>query len=151
MADNVDDAAAAALFLLARTKPAAFEHLGLLYEQEGEIRRTDTRSSNDRGAVRGRFSVPSGSLRGIFHNHPVGSYEGSRSSVRERFSADDVAQAQALGVPSYISVDDRIRRYDPSSGQASEVLAQFPMEEFRAYLMRKVLGRAPDDPRGLLR
>lgn len=151
MSHALDDAAAAALAFIDLNKPRSFEHLGLLYEQGEAIRRTDTRSSNDRESARGRFAVPSGSLRGLFHNHPLGPYENSRRTPRAQFSPDDVEQARALGVPSYISAGDRVMRYDPDTGASEEVLAQFPMDEFRAYLMRTLLDRSADDPRGLTR
>jgi len=102
--------------------------------------------------------VPGNSIA-TAHNHPGGNPD---------FSADDVENADQIQRTAYLGAGQNpalaeLRRYDPgftetyrgqdgkkrSHGEA--VLAQFPMDEFRAYLMRKLLDRAADDPRGLMR
>lgn len=144
---DLDDAAAAALWAL---RGADKERLGLLYEQDGGIKRTPTQSQDRSNAARGAFEIPTGSLRALFHNHPLPENPRARQNA-SRFSRDDIAQATRLRVPSYISVGDDVRRYDPGamSDRGEAVLAQFPIEEWRAHLMRTLLDRAPDDPRGL--
>lgn len=152
MSDNLDDAAAAALWLL---RNATREEIGLLYESQQGIERTPTQDSGDTRRAGGRFAIPPGSLRGIFHNHPPRELgrgaRGAEDPEREQFSGDDTRQARELGVPSYISAGDKVLRYDPSTRKTEEVLAEFPMDEFRAYLMRTLLDRTADDPRGLMR
>lgn len=146
--DALDDAAVAALWTL---RGAGVEHLGLLYD-DGGIRRTPTQSRNARNASRGAFEIPTGSLRGLFHNHPLPKNPRARQNAA-RFSYDDIDQAKRLGVPSYIAVGDDVRRFDPGAAgdRGEEVLARFPIEEMRAYLMRTLLNREPGDPRGLTR
>jgi hypothetical protein len=134
---NTDDAAAAALY---RLTSAPVEHMGLLYQDAGNIAYTPTQSRNRQGEVKGRFSIPKDSLRALFHNHPLSGAMKS-SPVPRQFSSDDIAQAQKLGVPSYIAAGDRIMRYDPATKATSEVLAQFPIEEMKRALLAKGLLR----------
>lgn len=149
---TLDDAAAAALWTL---RNARAEELGLLYDEGQGIARTKTISRGDTRRTGGTFKVPPGSLRALFHNHPPREPHkgagGKRDVEQEQFSPDDMLQARKLGVPSYISVGDRLRRYDAATNQTTDVLAQFPIDEWRAHLMRTLLGRASDDPRGLYR
>lgn len=144
--EALDDAAAAALFMLALERNPRREHIGLLYEQDGTLRRTPTQTQGNNSKSSGRFEIPQGSARGIFHNHPDPKEYGA-----ERFSPDDIETAKGTGLPSYISAGHRVRRYDPSTGKTEDVLGQIPIDEFRSHLMQKLLGRAPDDPRGLRR
>jgi len=121
--------------------------MGALYAQGEGYARTPTVTSGRGAAVRGQLRVPPGRLRALFHNHPP-----TRFNIeRERFSPDDKTTANRLRVPSYISVGDAVMRYDPATKQTEEVLAQFPIDEWRAQIMRTILNRAPDDPRGALR
>jgi hypothetical protein len=145
--DNLDNAAAAALWMLALEQDAQHEHMGALYASGQGFDRTPTISSGGSEHVRGALTLPQkGSLRGLFHNHPGP----ERSS--EGFSEDDKAQARRLKVPSYISTPSGAwRKFDPIANKTTEVLAEFPIEEHRRYLMAKILGRGPDDPRGVMR
>lgn len=156
MSDALDDAAAAALWMLSLEQDPRREHIGLLYETPAGLERTPTRDTGDTRRAGGTFAIPSGSLRGLFHNHPPREFgrgaRGAEDDERATFSGDDALQARTLGVPSYISADNnRVLKYDPSSKKTDEVLAEFPMEEFRAYLMHTLLDRSADDPRGLMR
>lgn len=146
----LDDAAAAALLAIGHPQR---EHIGLLYEHDGSIRRTPTQTTDKNGEVKGSFAIPNGSLRGLFHNHPK--YEVRRKSSvdgeRERkFSSDDLLQANQLGVQSYISSGNDVRRYDPATRQVTDVLAQFPIDELRRRIMVDILGRDESDPLGLM-
>lgn len=143
---NLDDSAAAALYALA---PLDTEYMGALYSAGEELRRSNIVASSSDSGVRGKLSVPRGAMRALFHNHPRA--KGTRDVSRAEFSPDDKAQARKLGVPSYITAGGRVRRFDPRTNNTEDVLAQFPMDEFRAYLMRTLLEREPDDPRGLMR
>lgn len=150
--DKLDDAATAALWLLRNN---AQEEIGLLYQGANGIARTPTRGTGGTRHSGGTFAIPSGSLRGLFHNHPAREMgrgaHGAEDPERAKFSGDDTLQARSLGVPSYISAGDTVMRYDPRTGKSEEVLAEFPWDEFRAHLMRTLLDRAPDDPRGLVK
>lgn len=134
----LDDAAARALFALAY---APVEHIGLLYEQDGQILATSTRSLRNESETRGAFAIPAGSLRAIFHNHPPkksGRGDLSRSDRRRsEFSLDDIRQAQKLGVPSYIAAGPKLRRFDPATGRVEDVLAEIPVELIRDYFHRR--------------
>lgn len=137
---RLDDAAARALFALAY---APVEHIGLLYEQDGQILATPTRSQRNESRTRGAFAVPTGSLRALFHNHPPrrsgrGDLSGS-DRQRGDFSLDDIRQAQKLGVPSYIAAGNKLRRYDPATGRTEDVLATIPIEE----ILRLLAARNP--------
>lgn len=150
--DQLDDAAAAALWQL-RAKPQ--EEIGLLYRGLNGVERTPTQSRGGTRRAGGSFAIPPGSLRAIFHNHPAREIargaRGSKDVERDAFSGDDTLQARTLGVPSYISAGDRVMRYDPSTRGTEEVLAQFPIDEWRSHIMRTLLGRSPDDQRGAYR
>lgn len=138
---QLDDAAARALWALAY---APAEHIGLLYEQDGTIHATPTRTRNNAGHAKGSFEIPAGSLRGIFHNHPPPKQRrrGSMLDVdveRASFSPDDIKQAKRLGVPSYIAAGNKLRRYDPATGRTEDVLATIPIEE----ILRLLAARNP--------
>src|SRR5690606_39397832 len=101
----LDEAAIAALWALA---DAPVEHIGLLYEQDGRILATPTQTRGHNATTGGAFQIPKGSLRALFHNHPARKKRGgmaseSRDRMRTEFSPDDIEQAMALGVPSYIA------------------------------------------------
>lgn len=135
---RLDDAAARALFALVY-EPV--EHIGLLYEQDGQILATPTRSMRNESETRGAFTIPEGSLRAIFHNHPPKRLKRDNLSRSDRrrseFSLDDIRQAQKLGVPSYIAAGPKLRRYDPATGQIEDVLAEIPVELIRDYFHRR--------------
>lgn len=136
MSDALDDAAAAALWWVGENKNPAVEHIGLLYAGPQGVARTDTQTSRSREQTGGAFSIPAGSLRGLFHNHPI---NGQTTAKVSRPSADDVKQAKALGVPSYISVGQNIFRYDPATGETEPVLAQIPIDEIRKLYLVEAL------------
>lgn len=146
MSYALDDAAAAALWSL---RQSSSERMGALYRDAGGFGRTPTIEGGDDG-VKGQLRIPTGSLAALFHNHPPA--EGRDDSFGHRFSDDDKAQARRLGVPSYITTaDGTVRRFDPKRNRTEEVLAEFPIAEWRAQVMQTILGRSPDDPRGLMR
>ena len=143
----LDDAAARALFTLAY---APVEHIGLLYEQDGQILATPTQTLDHYATTGGRFEIPKGSLRAIFHNHPARKKRRgemaseSRDRMRAEFSPDDILQAQRLGVPSYIAAGPKLRRYDPSTGRVEDVLAEIPVEMIRDYFHRRFFEEGRD-------
>src|SRR5690554_4108203 len=139
----LDNAAAAALWAI---QNAPREHIGLLYEQDGTIHATPTQTRNNAGRTKGSFEIPAGSLRGIFHNHPPLKQQrrGSMLDVdveRTSFSPDDLKQAKRLGVPSYIAVGNKLRRYDPATGRTEDVLAEIPIDVIRALYITDGLPR----------
>lgn len=141
---DLDDAAARALALL----QGEHEQVGLLYEQDGQIVHTAPQGQGRSRRSSGRFEIPAGSLRGIYHSHPP---EGVT------FSRKDIETAIRLGVPSYIAVGNQILRYDPRpmdllkpiNQPGVDVLAMIPIQELIMAMARDILGRAPNDPRGL--
>jgi len=142
---QLDDAAARALWAL---RHAPIEHIGLLYEQDGTIRATPTRSQHNESRTRGTFAIPTGSLRAIFHNHPPrrsgrGDLSASRRDrQRSEFSRDDIIQAQKLGVPSYIQAGNELLRYVPGGPLTGEpVLAMIPIDEIAAYFRAQLTKR----------
>lgn len=149
----LDDAAAAALWAL---RNATVEHIGLIYDN-GAVRATPSHTRRDAARAGGTFSIPAGSLRGLFHNHPPRTRkrgamgEARRDSDRASFSRDDIEQAQKLGVPSYIAAGPKLRRYDPATGRTEDVLAEIPIDVIVQSLMMRLLDREPTDPRGLYR
>jgi len=152
----LDDAAAAALFPLARSPD---EHMGALYADGADVARTPTISTGSNARVGGTLKFPAGSLRGLFHNHPAEKPTGVRdydrgadmARTRDRFSNDDRLMAERLAVPSYISAGDTVMRYDPGTKSTSEVLAQYPWDEMRRRIMVEILERDINDSRGLKR
>lgn len=153
MSEQLDNAAAAALFMLGLTEDPKLEHLGALYASGDTVQRTPTITSSRNSGVQGKLAVPAGSLMALFHNHPTVPSDIHRLQAEgggEQFSKDDMLRAKTLKVPSYISTPSgALRMYDPASGDTTNVVAEFPWDEFKGYLMRKLLDRAPDDPRGL--
>lgn len=120
----LDDVAIAALYRLLN---APKEHMGALYVQGNGYKYTDTIDGGSE-KVRGKLSIPPGSLAGLFHNHP-----GGRDS--EDFSPEDKAQARRLGVPSYIQTpSNKVMRFDPIKGTTEEVLGEFPIEELKKMI-----------------
>ena len=168
--DNVDDAAAAALMWLAhQPRNSNQEYMGLLFQDPTDQKyyRTEfqTEGKHDTSSYTG---APDGRIAGIVHNHPpqrAGDHYPSTD-----FSFTDAATAEANKVPSYIVglgvSGDADRKFVPKGdltpGQIKTLaqrlggehgqpfLAQFPIEEFKIFLMRKLLDRAPNDPRGLM-
>lgn len=120
----LDDVAIAALYHLLN---APKEHMGALYVQGQDYKYTDTVNGGD-SHVRGKLSIPAGSLAGLFHNHP-----GGVSS--EDFSDADKAQARRLGVPSYIQTpSNKVKKFDPITNTTEEVLGEFPIEELKKMI-----------------
>lgn len=120
----LDDTAIAALYRLLN---APKEHMGALYVQGQGYQYTPTIDGGD-SHVKGKLSVPPGSLAGLFHNHP-----GGKSS--EDFSDDDKAQARRLGVPSYIQTpSNKVKRFDPTTNTTEEVLGEFPIDELKKMI-----------------
>ena len=138
--DALDDAAQAALWPI---RHAPREHIGALYAMDGRIASTPTVTANDAKSVGGTLKVPRGTLRALYHDHPIG--EAMKGDLRrdiegerQKFSRDDIAQARGLGVPSYISAGERIFRYDPS-GRTEEVLAQLPLDPIKQLYIKGLM------------
>lgn len=155
MSWELDDAAARALWPL---RSATTESLGVLYRlPDGSIAFTEP-VVGGKDSAKGSFSIPAGSLLGIFHNHPLSGHK-AKDRNRRRFSPADVKQAQRLGVPSYIIAGDQLFRYDPrpvvlddfSTVRGEPVLAEIPIDVIVRDLMVRLLNRDPNDPRGLYR
>jgi hypothetical protein len=153
MADyaSLDDAAAAFSWMLPRLFADApqQEYMSALLP-DGSY--SPPQTSGQKGKV--KVQLPA-TLTGLVHNHPE---LGARRDLRsvggaEQFSDGDRQTMRQLGVPSYIATPSgRLKRLTPGNGaKPREVLAQFPVDEFRDYLMQRLLERAPDDSRGLMR
>lgn len=130
----MDDAAAAALYGLGR---APTEYIGALYGDNLERSEFVGSSSNEK--VRGGLQIPGGAsaIRALMHNHPRA--KNVTDLNRHRFSPGDKEAAMRLKVPSYIAIDDRLRRYDPSTDRTEDVLAQIPLDEIRRLYLAEAL------------
>lgn len=140
MSDKLDDAAATALWRLMNHR---VEHMGALYQTPDGYGSTPTVSTKESARVGGTLQVP-GPVRALFHNHPPvksrGDLRGASEGEADRFSKDDMVMANRLGVPSYISAGNSLRRFDPSTGRTEDVLAQIPVEEIRKrYLVQGLM------------
>lgn len=151
--DSLDDAAAAALYEVQQQKDSdKYEFLGLIYQDPdtGKYLFTEPQSRQQRAESSGTFSIPQGSLRGIYHNHPA--TEGTNKARRSTFSDADLDVIKQLNVPGFIGVGQDIFRRDPgqkdkmrpvrsigvgidpsrpqrTKGVGTEVLARIPIEE----------------------
>jgi hypothetical protein len=171
--DNIDDAAAAALMLLAhQPRVDNQEYMGLLVKgADGKYYRTALQTQGKRTASEWR-GYPDGRLAGIVHNHPVEDEDNSHGYGPQVFSDTDVNMARENNVPSYIAkmvagglpvesrytpgVSGTFRAPGPGKRPVElaigdQFLAEFPWEEFKQHMMRQILERAPNDPRGLMR
>lgn len=143
MSDQLDNAAAAALFMLGLMKDPRSEHMGAIYRQGEGFGRTPTVTTGDQTHTQGSLAVPAGSLAALFHNHPAfraDSHTARLTGDANKFSPDDIAMSTKLGKPSYISTPDgKVMRFDPKAKTTEEVLAEFPIEELLAH----IAGRSP--------
>jgi hypothetical protein len=165
---SLDDAVSAALFeasRLSREHRSNPEYVGVIYEQDGQHFYTPPVSSGNTNAAKRSVHIPSGSARALYHNHP--------GRGAEDFTPQDISTSSRYGVPSYISVEDQnneIRKWNPAAPSATKVktgslsrdvgnsfsrgepvLAQLPWTEMKRHMMIELLGRKPDDSRGLTR
>jgi hypothetical protein len=114
MADPLDLAARDALKTL-QDHPK--EHIGAIYDKDGNLGRTSTADGSD-SHVKGKLQFD-GQLKALFHNHPS---RGRNDRDGNEFSDDDKAQARRLGVPSYIiTPSGLIRVFDPISNTTRDV------------------------------
>jgi hypothetical protein len=128
---SLDDAAVRALYLL-QHQPN--EHMGALYHTGQGPQASSTVTSQRDGTVKGNISIPPGSLRGLFHNHPATGAEAAT------FSPDDKAQARQKKVPSYITTPDgRVFVFNPTAkGHGGEVLAEIPIQEIKMMIAQRI-------------
>jgi hypothetical protein len=160
--DHLDDAAAAALMRLSvQPRWADQEYMGLLIKgEDGKYYRTNFQTQGSRHSSEWT-GYPGGQVAGVVHNHPA-----SRSGNKypsTHFSPEDINTARSMNVPSYVTTpqhlsipaqvrhtpDRKTNATQPIAGE--EFLAEFPWEEFKQHMMRQILERAPNDPRGLMR
>ncbi len=108
---TVDDAAHAAL-LKAMPLSGSHEYGGAVMESEGVFYFTEPVTNGRTGEIAFAVQRPSTHrIVGIYHTHP------DESEHTLKFSPNDVRQAKALAVRSYIGVmrDRSIRVYDPAT------------------------------------
>lgn len=153
-----DDAAAAFAWMLPYLHEGAkkYEYASGIVPTEDGYTYSTPKTSKQTSEF--NVSLPA-TMQALIHNHPAEQarsgreYQSARDSqsADENFSQEDRSMAKALKMPSYIvTPSDRLMRYDPATKQQEEVLAQFPWDEYKAYLMQK-MGREADDTRGLLK
>ena len=135
----LDDAATAALYPL---KELRREHLGALY---GENLASSNLIEGLGFKSQGTLQIPGGAsaIQALFHNHPSRSDDRYIKGARSEFSPEDMRQAQALGVPSYISSGEKIFKYEPKTGKITEVLALFPKGQIPVMLEVSSSGLLP--------
>ncbi|MFI5344967.1 MAG: DUF4329 domain-containing protein [Elusimicrobiota bacterium] len=88
----------------------SYENGGFIAERDGEYFYSDPVSAHEEGHISFAAVIPAGArLAAIYHTHP------GASSEYLLFSSDDVKEARALGVDSYIGVldDHTVRRFEP--------------------------------------
>ena len=110
--------AAVAALAVALSVSARYEYGGVLLACQGRHFATAPVTTFQERRVDFTAEIPVGcTLEGLYHTHPGPGLEAAH------FPGTDIAQAQALGVPSYIVVaeDGRIHVYDPRSIDASAV------------------------------
>ncbi len=98
----------------------SFEAAGIVYRCGDAYTYSDQKVGNDRFGFKYSVRLPDGAiLAALFHTHPHQVTEADPT----KFSPDDMAQADKLGVPSYILVVRyrEVRRYS-FGGKASGVL-----------------------------
>lgn len=149
---NLDDLAAALMMLIMGQSPKQ-EQIGAILS-DGSYQLADKMSSRKSEAS---GEIPGNSIA-LGHNHPT--------KESNWFSAKDVAQADAIQRTSYIGLGEdpvtaELRRYDPGftptfqggdkklRSYGEPVLAQFPWDQFKTLMMKR-MGRQANDPRGLL-
>lgn len=165
---TVEDAAEAALMMLSRLpRVAQQEYMAILVQdpRDEQFYRTEFQTLGERTRSAWRGVLP-GQEAGMVHNHPVmraGDYPNTL------FSEVDLRSSKQTGVPSFLAAiqragdaahlqmnPDRTQVIGAGSqrqlaAEGEPFLAQFPIEEFKQLLARKLLGRQPTDPRGLRR
>lgn len=150
--DNLDDAAAAAMYMVARQpRVQGQEYMTLLVQgEDGKIRREAFQTSGDpdHSSWAGR---PSGKIVGVVHNHPANKVGDKYAGTN--FSLQDMDTARSLGVPSYVaamepsktsSPKSQERKYRPDGPNAKaktavpgeQFLAQIPIDEMLEYMAR---------------
>jgi proteasome lid subunit RPN8/RPN11 len=167
--DNLDDAAGAALYLLAQ-QPRAHEqeYMGLLFQdpKDGKYYRTGFQTQGRREQSSWTGS-PEGRIAGVVHNHP----QRKTGDVYppNHFSDTDVKSADTYGENSYIVAAEpnkpvpdqrlyapgRTRTYRPGSlrdpsglrhSLGEEFLSEFPMDEAKTAMVERIRSsRLPED------
>lgn len=105
------DQAAVAALKLAMPRSDRFENGGVIVERGGSFFYSEPVSNGQTGHIQFRAGVRKGDrLVALYHTHP------SDEPQSRLFSWDDVAEAQKLGVNSYIGVlgDGTVRFFNPA-------------------------------------
>lgn len=167
--DTVEDAAAAALMWLERQPRATQqEYMALLFRDRdtGKFFRGGFKTSGRRDSVTATFE-PLGEVAGSVHNHPA---PRKGSDVSNRVSQADILGTAELGAPGFLAAmnegapavqgafDPEQNRHivrkaqrasssgrSPVDARTDPFLAQFPIDEFKQALARRILGRAPQE------
>lgn len=151
---NIDDAAAAALFRLLTVRRPGAEAIGAIVPRAEGFGFTEPQNTANAQGSHAEAYVPAG-LAALFHNHPLHAARHRPSGSdrdQSRFSANDVAIANQLDVPSYIAVDKgdpitaEIFKYTPGSAatgagrhgvRGEPVLAEIPIDMMVDYVNRR--------------
>lgn len=151
--DRIEDAAAAAAMLLQRQPRAEeIEYIALLLQnpETGKFFRSDFQTQYERNSANYSGGIPSGSLRGMIHNHPVPSRGAAHSHTK--FTPTDVTNTAGRDLAGFLvpmegpgkggllqlgKESRKMGRHRGGPVEGEKVLAQIPIEELLQFHARR--------------